>query len=69
MRRFSDGIDRPDSYDGTSLSRGIEQYFADARMKEASRLRTENAAMRAAAAAEMLRNPINTGVSVSRETS
>lgn len=46
MRRFSDGVDRPDSYDGTSLARGMEQYFAAANDKELARLRAENELLR-----------------------
>jgi len=47
MGMWSDGRDRPDWYDGTSLQRGIEDYFSKPRDEEAARLRTENAELRA----------------------
>lgn len=48
MAKWSDGIERPDWYDGTALTREIERYFAAARDAEAERLRRENAEMRSA---------------------
>ena len=47
MTKWSDGIERPDWYDGTALTREIENYFATARDAETERLRRENAEMRA----------------------
>jgi hypothetical protein len=43
---YSDGVDRPAWYDGTALTRGIEEYFAKPVDDEIARLKTENADMR-----------------------
>lgn len=47
MPRWSDGIERPEWYDGNALTRAIENYFARARDAELDRLRRENADLRA----------------------
>jgi PleD family two-component response regulator len=46
MPEWSDGVPRPDWWDGDALTRGIEDYFAKPRDEEIARLRIENAAMR-----------------------
>ena len=53
MRAYSDGVDRPDWYDGNELTRGIQEYFAAPVDAEIERLRLENAEMRARLAAPL----------------
>lgn len=45
MPEYSDGIERPAWYDGTALTRGIEEYFSKPVDQEIARLKSENAEM------------------------
>lgn len=45
-REWSDGEDRPEFYDGTTLTRAIEDYFSKPVDEEIARLKRENAEMR-----------------------
>lgn len=48
---WSDGVERPASYDGDALSRAIQMYFSKPQDEELARLRAENKALKVRAAA------------------